>query len=187
MSYNGLTIADKDALLDAQAKGAEWVARDMDFSVYGYVGRPIRSHNGTWWRPNDAIESKCMQLDASMLLFVHWSDPDPVHIPTALAQIAEMERDKWQLEAQISEGSEDATQKPRTNQDALIEKMRDVREMAEERIYHGDYMFHGDFVGEVIIFSDKRGETKNFDKAHDDALEREIKWLLSPAEKGEPR
>ena len=28
MPYNGLKISDKDALLDAKARGAEWVARD---------------------------------------------------------------------------------------------------------------------------------------------------------------
>lgn len=85
--YNGLTIADKDALLDAQQYGAQYIARDASGIVYGYQRKPIRKpcvyewYEMTW----QAIGQK------DDFSFVHWEDTEPIHIPTALAQIAEME------------------------------------------------------------------------------------------------
>ena len=52
--YNGLTTADKGALLDAKARGAEWVARDKDDELVGFrlstrfLSRLRSSHDGSW-------------------------------------------------------------------------------------------------------------------------------------------
>jgi len=77
-----------------------------------------------------------------------------------------------------------AKQKPRTNQEALIEKMRDVRTLAEERVWRNSYAYYGDFDGGIKVKRDKAGESKNLMMAFEKAVKREIKWLLSPAEDG---
>lgn len=93
--YAGLTIADKGALMDAKARGAEWVARDEYRNrLFRYVEKPERSRvfNGIW-RNADGDE-KWKHMDDENLLFIQWSDPEPVNIDLALAQIAEMDKAK---------------------------------------------------------------------------------------------
>ena len=118
MSYQGLTIADKDALIEAKGRNGWRVFLDS----VGYM----------------------------------------VEIDTALAQIAEMERE----------------QKTRTNQDALLEKWRDAREMAIDTVPWNEYYgwsYHITQDGRAI-----RVYTQN----HELAVKKEITWLLSPAEDG---
>ena len=85
MAYAGLTTADKGALLDAKARGAEWVARDADRTLCGYAKKPSKrfvmwGEGGEYWNlPTDQLE------------FIFYVDTEPVNIELALAQIAEME------------------------------------------------------------------------------------------------
>ncbi|MEN6635995.1 MAG: hypothetical protein ABFC56_09100 [Clostridiaceae bacterium] len=95
MTYAGLTTADKPALLDAKARGAEWVARDEDEELVGFRRKPKRyidmeSTSDHWERTESENYFIAMPNDEP-LQFIQWSDPDPVNIDLALAQIAEME------------------------------------------------------------------------------------------------
>ena len=94
--YAGLTTADKGALLDAKARGAEWVARDKNIVLGGFKHEPTRktimlpngtSSTTTW---NDEVEDFWIELNDCDLSFVTWS-LGAVNIDLALAQIAEME------------------------------------------------------------------------------------------------
>lgn len=88
MTYAGLTTADKPALLDAKARGAEWVARDgksRAYDLWFYSTKPVKTKN--MWA-GDAV---FMEKKSARFAFIQWSDPEPVNIDLALAQIAEME------------------------------------------------------------------------------------------------
>ena len=82
--YAGLTTADKGALLDAKARGAEWVAREYKGMVCGFSCEPTINSYGQWMG-----SGKFMIGYMSVLKFV---EPlyNPVNIDIALAQIAEM-------------------------------------------------------------------------------------------------
>ena len=84
--YNGLTTADKGALLDAKANGAEWIARDENGMICGYATKPSKYNRTGEWYTDDGFE-----LITKLLKFIKWSDHEPVNIDLALAQIAEME------------------------------------------------------------------------------------------------
>ena len=95
MTYAGLTTADKPALLDAKARGAEWVARDEDEELVGFRRKPKRyidmeSTSDHWERTESENYFITMPSDEP-LQFIQWSDAEPVNIDLALAQIAEME------------------------------------------------------------------------------------------------
>ena len=47
--HNGLKMSDKPALLDAKARGAEWVARDENGAMYGYVKKPVKLNRNHHW------------------------------------------------------------------------------------------------------------------------------------------
>ena len=91
--YAGLTNADKGALLDAKARGAEWVARDKNIVLGGFKHEPTRktimlpngtSSTTTW---NDEVEDFWIELNDCDLSFVTWS-LGVVNVNLALAQIA---------------------------------------------------------------------------------------------------
>ena len=86
--YNGLTIADKPALEEAQARGAEWVARDSDNDLYGYAVEPIDDVNYGWTIP---FIGNVITINSELMKFV--LHHEKVNIDLALAQIAEMESD----------------------------------------------------------------------------------------------
>lgn len=84
--YNGLTTADKPALMDAKARGAEWVARDENQAVNGWKEKPSKQCYA--WRDGEVyFYIGC----GDTLRFIRWSDTEPVNIDLAFAQIAEME------------------------------------------------------------------------------------------------
>ena len=89
MTYAGLKITDKPALLDAKANGAEWVARDANFIVYGFVSEPVKSRMG--WKEKDKYGAVYVGT-GDTLPFVKTMSDKPYNIDLALAQIAEMER-----------------------------------------------------------------------------------------------
>ena len=83
--YAGLTIADKDALDAAKARGAEWVARDDDDGVvWSYADRPHRLDGDKVWDGDAPIQAG---------VNIACKADEPVNIDLALAQIAEMERE----------------------------------------------------------------------------------------------
>ena len=84
--YPGLTTADNGTLLDAKAKGAEWIARDEIGMICGYATKPSKYNKTGEWYTDDGFE-----LITKFLKFVKWSDTEPVNIDLAIAQIAEME------------------------------------------------------------------------------------------------
>lgn len=85
--YAGLTISDKPALLDVKARGAEWIARDKNGMICGYASKPTKRTEDGEWYTDDGFELE----KANKLRFVKWTNPAPVNIDLALAQIAEME------------------------------------------------------------------------------------------------
>jgi len=93
--YNGLTTADKGALLDAKARGAEWVARDKDDELAAFRLKPQKyvdmELNSDHWERTQFGNYFIVMPSDEPLQFIQWSDPEPVNIDLALAQIAEME------------------------------------------------------------------------------------------------
>ena len=98
MTYAGLTISDKPALLDAKARGAEWVARDSEDQaneLMAYYCKPKKhSELGAWLVDQDDILRSSIFLFVNDMLFVQWSDAEPVNIDLAIAQITEMEKNQ---------------------------------------------------------------------------------------------
>lgn len=90
--YAGLTPADKGALLDAKANGAEWIAKDENGMICGYAAKPSKYNKMGEWYTDDGFE-----LITKLLKFVKRSDTEPVNIDLALAQIAEMESKQKEL------------------------------------------------------------------------------------------
>lgn len=88
MTYPLLTIDDEPALLDAKARGAEWVARDKNAMLCGYATKPEKRDEAGEWYSDDGFALASYKW----LRFVKWKNPEPVNIDLALAQIAEMER-----------------------------------------------------------------------------------------------
>ena len=86
MTYAGLTITDKPALLDAKARGAEWVARDTNNDLYGYAVEPIDDIDYGWTTP---FIGNVITINAESMKFVALHEK--INIDLALAQIAEME------------------------------------------------------------------------------------------------
>lgn len=86
--YAGLTPADKDALLDAQANHINWIAREMSTSLYGYEDEPRRTMFG--WTLTEGLVIFLGTMEVIPFIGLH----EKIHIPTALAQIAEMEREQ---------------------------------------------------------------------------------------------
>ena len=84
--YAGLTTADKGALLDAKARGAEWVARDTNNDLYGYAVEPIDDIDYGWTTP---FIGNVITINAESMKFVALHEK--INIDLALAQIAEME------------------------------------------------------------------------------------------------
>ena len=84
--YAGLTISDKPALLDAKARGAEWVARDTNNDLYGFAVEPIDDVNYGWTIP---FIGNVITINLELMKFVAYHEK--VNIDIALAQIAEME------------------------------------------------------------------------------------------------
>lgn len=88
MTYAGLTTADKGALLDAKARGANWIARDENFVLGEFIEKPNKGDK--YWIGQSYDENWGVD-DDNVLKFIKWSDAEPVNIDLALAQIAEME------------------------------------------------------------------------------------------------
>ena len=93
--YNGLTTADKGALLDAKARGAKWAARDKDDELVGFRLKPQKyvdmELNSDHWERTESENYFIAMPNDDPLQFIQWSDAEPVNIDLALAQIAEME------------------------------------------------------------------------------------------------
>ena len=85
--YSGLTTADKGTLLDVKARGAEWIAADQDATIWAYYSKPYKRAGSNGWG-SDGIGFAIGVANENNLSF---SDPEPVNIDLALAQIAEME------------------------------------------------------------------------------------------------
>lgn len=94
MTYAGLTISDKPALLEAKARGAEWVARDQRGSRLWIFEKEPQKLVTLWACDPDHTAIHAMEIDSALLSFIQWSDAEPVNISLALAQIAEMESDQ---------------------------------------------------------------------------------------------
>lgn len=99
--YNGLTTDDKGALLDAKARGAEWIAREKNGALWGYKSKPRKMavHEMCYetWSSDGSVIGGIVDVENSNLRFIQWSDAEPVNIDLALAQIAEMESKQKEL------------------------------------------------------------------------------------------
>ena len=108
--YNGLTTADKGALLDAKARGAEWVARDTNNDLYGYAVEPIDDIDYGWTTP---FIGNVITINAESMKFVALHEK--INIDLALAQIAE-------IESELTANSTPMTWNERINQMTVEEK-----------------------------------------------------------------
>lgn len=123
MTYAGLTTADKPALLDAKARGAEWVAREKNGALWGHKSKPRRMavHETRYetWSSDGSVLGGIVDVENSNLRFIQWSDAEPVNIDLALAQIAEMETAQTPTFPPL-------TWNERINQMTVEEKARDL-------------------------------------------------------------
>lgn len=97
MKYEGLSIYDKPALIDAKGDGANWIAREWNRTLWGFVDKPEKADDdwfSTWI--NTSNQNKLI-LDDDELHFISWNDNEPVHIDSALDQIADMEDEQREL------------------------------------------------------------------------------------------
>ena len=159
--YNGLTTADKGALLGAKARGAEWVARDEDGQICEYQYKPVKFISKIWkqgWWSRYGVPHSLM-FDGEVLPFVKWSDTEPVNIDLALAQIAEMESAEKPL-----------TWNERINQMTVEEKAKALL------VRTSPYMVYEYYALDGKRFIDR-----------DDAIEHNMNLLNSPYTEGETK
>ena len=98
--YAGLTPADKPALEAAKAAGAEWIVAQWGGKAFGYKEKPNREEisdeccYGSYfeWTPKQGDVE--IELGIMPYPLVSYQNPEPVHIDTALSQIAGMEREQ---------------------------------------------------------------------------------------------
>jgi len=64
--------------------GYEWIAKDWNEQVYAYTAKPFK--NTTTWVGGLGCE-KIIGLGINSQIGVHWSDPEPLNIADAIAQI----------------------------------------------------------------------------------------------------
>jgi len=64
--------------------GYEWIAKDWNEQVYAYTAKPFK--NTTTWVGGLGCE-KIIGLGINSQIGVHWSDPEPLNIAAAIAQI----------------------------------------------------------------------------------------------------
>ena len=184
MTYAGLTTADKGALLDAKARGAEWVARDEFMGeINGFIGMPRRERADKYWlQPTGTRWSQTIPIDKENLQFVQWENPEPVNIDLALAQIAEMESKQKELL------SEKASEKGCLTWNERINQMT-VEEKAWYFVYyHEQSNYEENRLGEVIEVATIGYKTSLapeqyfYDEA--DAIAATVKILHSPYTEG---
>jgi len=167
MTYAGLTIADKPALLDAKARGAEWVARDSEDQaneLMAYYCKPNKHLElSVWIVDQDDILRSSVFLSVNDMPFVQWSDAEPVNIDLALTQIAEMESETM------------------TNADHWIDIWKnDVLLMARMFVYE-QKSESGDF---EYLVSDPDGTEIALMDSYCEAIKRAVKFLHSPYTEG---
>lgn len=121
-TYAGLTISDKPALLDAKARGAEWVARDQRGNRLWIFEKEPKKLVTLWACDPDYTAMHAMEIDSALLPFIKWSDAEPVNIDIALAQIAEMESAAGNPVTDIPVSEKPLTWNERINQMTLEEK-----------------------------------------------------------------
>ena len=68
-----LTQEDKLILEYAKLIGCNWVAKDEDGDVYGYIDKPVKSYN--WWKSTNKAYK--LYYDISIL---SWEDAEPYEI-----------------------------------------------------------------------------------------------------------
>lgn len=99
------------------ASGYEWIARDYNDEVYAYTAKPFRSMT-SWIGGLDC--HKVIGLGKDSKIGVKWTDPEPLNIAAAIAQI------KAKSHADTSP-STPLTWNDRINQMTVEEKARYIR------------------------------------------------------------
>ena len=178
--YAGLTTADKGALLDAKARGAEWVARDEDEELVGFRRKPKRyidmeSTSDHWERTESENYFIAMPNDEP-LQFIQWSDAEPVNIDLALAQIAEMESAQKLVQEYLA--SDVKSKAPMTNRDKWMQLWNEsdeilARQFVQQEWYGTQWC--------VYMFSEE--PISRHDK-WEDAIQAAITALHSPYTEG---
>ena len=178
--YAGLTTADKGALLDAKARGAEWIAREDSSALWGYATKPVNIdlERGffTWSVNGLSLMLGAIPLDDCKLDFIKWNDAEPVNIDLALAQIAEMESKQKELL------SEKASEKGcLTNRDKWMQLWNEsdeilARQFVQQEWYGTQWC--------VYMFSEE--PISRHDK-WEDAIQAAITALHSPYTEGETK
>ena len=129
--YNGLTTADKGALLDAKANHLNWIAREISASLYGYEDEPKKTMFG--WTLTEGLVIFLGTMEIMPFVGLH----EKVNIELALAQIAEMESKQKELlsEKAIQKGCTfccyteypDTTLYPRDKSEFFATRSRQIR------------------------------------------------------------
>ena len=162
--YNGLTTADKGALLDAKARGAEWVARDTNNDLYGYAVEPIDDIDYGWTTP---FIGNVITINAESMKFVALHEK--INIDLALAQIAEME-------------SKPLTWNERINQMTVEEKARYF--VYEDTLIDWEDDYNGDSTSTETPIYRSLLASDMFFYSEQDAIDATIELLNSPYTEG---
>lgn len=107
--------------------GYEWVARDWNEQVYAYTAKPFK--NTTTWVGGAKCE-KIIGLGINSQIGVHWSDPEPLNIAAAIAQIKATKKPKQYgefVETSDLFPSKPLTWNDRINHMTVEEKARYIR------------------------------------------------------------
>lgn len=172
MNYAGLTTSDKPALLEAKARGAEWVARDMNMAIYGYGIEPTKTMFGWWCDISICSVEYLGTMETLSFVGLH----EKVNIDLALAQIAEMESKQKELL------SEKASEKGcLTNRDKWMQLWNEsdeilARQFVQQEWYGTQWC--------VYMFSEE--PISRHDK-WEDAIQAAITALHSPYTEGETK
>ena len=79
-----LKESDLPELERLAAGGYKWIAKDWNEQVYAYTIKPFK-HTTTWVGGLEC--KKIIGLGINSQICVHWSDPEPLNIAAAIAQI----------------------------------------------------------------------------------------------------
>ena len=109
-----LKVSDLPELERLAKSGYGWIARDWNEQVYAYTAKPFK--NTTTWVGGAKCE-KIIGLGINSQIGVRWSDPEPLNIAAAIAQI-EAQRSA----TEIPVGGKPLTWNERINQMTVEEK-----------------------------------------------------------------
>lgn len=86
-----ITLFEKLALMLLLQEGYDWIAKDKDGSIYGYVDIPFK--DDYFWRVNGGGGYIDLELFNVLFNFIQWTDEEPTHLQTLLDNCEVLEDD----------------------------------------------------------------------------------------------